>query len=87
MDLDPLRIVVRVVVAYVVILALIRVTGKTTVKHATPFDFVVALVTGDLVDDAIWAEVELGVFLAAAGALFLVHVGCDIARYRAGLAR
>ena len=87
MDLDPLRIVARVVVAYVVILALLRVTGKTTVKHATPFDFVIALILGDLVDDALWGDVQMSVFLVAIGSLFLVHLACDVARYRAGLMR
>lgn len=87
MDLDPLRLVVRVLIAYFVIFALLRLTGKTTVRHATPFDFVIALILGDLVDDALWAEVPMSVFLVASGSLFLVHFACDVARYRAGSTR
>lgn len=85
--MDPGRILVRVAFAYVVLLVLIRLTGKTAVKHASPFEFVLALVLGDLVDDAIWAEVSASTFVAATGALFIVHTALDVVRYRAGLSR
>ncbi len=85
--MDPLRIVVRVACAYVLLLVLVRLAGKTTVKHASPLDFVTALIAGDLVDDAVWAEVNASVFVVAAGSLFMVHAAVDYVRYRAGLAR
>ena len=85
--MDPLRILVRVVFVYVALLVFIRLTGKTTVKQASPFDFVVALILGDLIDDALWAEVDTSVFLVATGSLVLVHMTFDLMRYRAGASR
>lgn len=82
--MDPLRIVLRVGVAYVVLLALVRVSGKRLVKQGSPFDFTVALVVGDLVDDLLWAEVSASLFVAAAGMLVFVHTAFDLVRYRAG---
>lgn len=85
MDLDPLRIGVRAAASYLVLLALMRLTGKRTVSHSSPFDFTVALVIGDLVDDAIWAEVVFAQFVVAAGSLVMVHMVLDVWRYRAGM--
>lgn len=82
--MDPLRIVIRVVFAYVVLLTLIRLSGKRTVKQATPFDFTVALILGDLIDDLLWAEVGASVFVIAAGTLMFVHTAFDLVRYRVG---
>ena len=85
--MDPLRVVARVVFVYVVLLIFVRLAGKTAVKHSSPLDFVTALIVGDLVDDALWAEVNASVFVAAAGSLFVMHAALDYARYRVGLAR
>ena len=85
--MDPLRIVVRVVLVYIALLVFIRLTGKTTVKQGSPFDFVVALILGDLIDDAIWAEVNASVFLVATGSLVLAHTAFNLMGYRAGLSR
>ncbi len=41
--MDPLRIAVRAVVAYVFLLALLRVSGKHSLRRSTPFEFVLAL--------------------------------------------
>ena len=72
--MDPLRIVVRVVFAYVLLLILLRLAGKRTIHHASAFDFVLALVIGDLVDNAIWAEVPLPEFAVAATTLLLAQI-------------
>ena len=82
--MDPLRIVARVAVAYVVLLVLVRLSGKRTVRQGSPSDFVVALVVGDLVDDAIWAEVGMPAFTVAAGVLTLAHAAIAVARARVG---
>ena len=83
--MDPLRIITRVAVAYVVLLALMRLTGKRTVAHSSPFDFTVALIFGDLVDNAIWAEVAISQFLVAVTSLTMVHLVFDVWRYRTGM--
>jgi uncharacterized membrane protein YcaP (DUF421 family) len=71
--MDVGRIAVRVIVAYVYLLVTTRGSGKRVVAQATPFDFVVAIIIGDLFDDAIWAEVSLPKFAAGVGSIFL----CD----------
>jgi uncharacterized membrane protein YcaP (DUF421 family) len=63
--MDPLRIATRALIAYVYLLFLLRLSGKRAVRHGTTFDFVLALVLGDLVDDAIWREVPLSQFIVA----------------------
>lgn len=85
--MDLVRIAVRVVFAYVVLLALVRSSGKRTVKQGSPFDFTMALILGDMFDDAVWAEVPASQFVVACGALVLIHVTLDWMRFRRGVAR
>jgi uncharacterized membrane protein YcaP (DUF421 family) len=82
--MDPLRIVIRVVFAYLTLLALVRGSGKRTVKQGSPFDFAVALILGDMFDDAVWAEVPLSQFAVGCGMLVVTHLILDLARYRFG---
>lgn len=69
--MDLQSIALRVVFAYVVLLALLRFSGKRTIGEASPQQFVLAIVIGDLVDDLLWAEVGPAKFLAGAVALVL----------------
>lgn len=80
--MEPHRIAVRAVFAYVVLLGLLRTAGKRTVGQGTPFEFVLALVMGDLIDDALWAEVSAARFAVAAGVLTLLEtlVSTGVAR-------
>lgn len=71
MDLG--RIAVRALIAYVYLLATTRTSGKRVVSQATPFDFLVSLILGDLIDDALWSEVSMVQFGAAVGTVLL----CD----------
>ena len=80
--MDPLRLAARALFAYALLLVLIRLAGKRTVKHGSALDFTIALVVGDLVDDMIWAEVPVSQFVVAAGVLFTVHIIFDVARFR-----
>jgi uncharacterized membrane protein YcaP (DUF421 family) len=72
--MDPLRIVVRVIFAYGVVLAMLRVSGKRTIKQGEFASFVVALVLGDMFDDVLWAEVPATEFIVGAGTLVLLQV-------------
>lgn len=72
--MDPLRIAVRALAAFIYLLIVTRASGKRVVAQATPFDFIVSLIIGDLIDDALWAEVSLSRFGAAAGTIF----ACDV---------
>lgn len=76
-------IVVRVVVSYITLLTLVRLSGRLSVKHATTFDFVVALIAGDLIDNAVWAEVPFLQFVAASVSLFATHAAMRYLGYRA----
>ena len=82
--MDPLRIIVRVAFAYALLLLLVRVSGKRTVKQGSPFDFTVALIAGDLVDNVIWGEAAAPTFAVAVGTLFALHTAFDVFRYRRG---
>ncbi len=72
--MDPLRILVRAAFAFVFLLAMIRISGKRTVKQGTTFDFILALIFGDMVDDIIWAEVAASTFVVASWSLFTVSL-------------
>ena len=80
--MDPFRILVRCVFAYVVLLVFVRLSGKRSVKHANTFDFVLALILGDLVDDLLWAEVAASTFVVATGVLMTFHTTLDLLRFR-----
>jgi uncharacterized membrane protein YcaP (DUF421 family) len=79
---DPLRILVRVVVAYFLLLALVRLSGKRTIKQGSPIDFTVALIVGDIVDNYVWGEVATGAFVVAATVLIATHVITCATQYR-----
>ena len=72
--MDPLRVAVRAALAYVFLLALLRLSGKPRLNRATPFDFVLALILGDLVDDALWADVPFAQFIVAATTLLIAKL-------------
>lgn len=67
------HIAVRAVVAYLYLLFVTRMSGKRVISQATPFDFVVALILGDLIDDALWAKVSIAKFAGAVGSIMI----CD----------
>jgi uncharacterized membrane protein YcaP (DUF421 family) len=81
--MDPLRIAARVVFAYVVLMIMVRVSGKRLIRHASPYDFTLTLILGDMVDDLLWAEVDASVFVVAAGMLVMIHVGVELVQLRA----
>lgn len=72
--MDLASIATRALAAYLFLLALLRLAGKRSVYQGTTFDFVLALVLGDLIDDAIWSEVPMAQFVVAAGTLLLVKL-------------
>lgn len=80
--MDPLHIAVRSLAAYIVLVALLRVSGKRTISQGHPFDFVLALVLGDMVDDLLWAEVSLARFSVAASTLVLMQTTVALAQSR-----
>jgi uncharacterized membrane protein YcaP (DUF421 family) len=81
--MDLIGIAARAILAYVTLLLLVRLSGKQSVRHGTTVQFVIALVIGDLVDDAILAEVGVMQFLVAVVTLFATHSAIESASYRA----
>jgi uncharacterized membrane protein YcaP (DUF421 family) len=81
--MDPLRIAVRAAFAFVFLLAMVRISGKRTIKQGTAFDFVLALIFGDLIDDFVWAEVSASTFITAVGTLFVVSIASEALTWRA----
>lgn len=79
--MDLWRIAIRALVCYVYLLIMTRASGKRVIGEATPFDFVVALIVGDLIDDALWANVSMAQFAAAVGSIFV----CDAVTKMAAL--
>jgi uncharacterized membrane protein YcaP (DUF421 family) len=63
--MDPLRIAIRALAAFLFLLALLRLTGKRTIYQGSSFDFVLALVLGDLIDNAIFNEAPFAQFVVA----------------------
>jgi uncharacterized membrane protein YcaP (DUF421 family) len=72
--MDLHRIAIRAFFIYLVLLSLIRLSGKRTVSEGTPFSFVLALILGDTIEDGLWAEVPMAQFVTAAGTLATVHL-------------
>jgi uncharacterized membrane protein YcaP (DUF421 family) len=72
--MDPFRIIVRIVFAYVLVLAFTRISGHRTVQQNDVPSFVIALVIGDMFDDVFWSEVPVAQFAVAVATLFLIHL-------------
>ena len=83
--MDLLPIAARAAFVFAFYQVLIRVQGKQTVRQGTPFDFVLLLIAGDLVDDVIWGEAAVGVFVTAATTLFLARLITAIVESRRAL--
>ena len=75
--MDPLRLIVRVLFGYVFALALMRTSGRRTVKQGDAQSFVLAVIVGDMFDDLFWAEVPAAQFVVATGLLVLLHAATN----------
>jgi uncharacterized membrane protein YcaP (DUF421 family) len=84
--MDPFRIGVRCLIAYVFLLVVMRLAGKRVVRHANAFDFVLALIVGDLVDDALWSEVPVAQFVVATATLIFMKLSLTAHKLRMGAA-
>ena len=73
------KIGIRAAAAFVVLLLLLRLSGKRSIAQGSMLDFVVALILGDLIDDAIWADVPMSQFVIGASSLLVLHLGAGVA--------
>lgn len=74
MELDLTGIIFRVSIMYVYALALVRISGKSSIGQLTPMDFIVTLILGDFFDDVFWMEVPLVQGLVGFATIVLVHI-------------
>ena len=79
--MDPMRIAIRCFAGFVFLLVMVRLSGKRIISQSTPFDFVLALVIGDLVDDLLFSEVPGSTFVVAAGTLVIADLIVRIAGF------
>jgi uncharacterized membrane protein YcaP (DUF421 family) len=82
--MDLLRIAVRCLITYIFLLVVMRLAGKRVVRHAESFDFVLALILGDLVDDALWSEVPVAQFVIATATLVFMKLSLTAHKLRMG---
>ena len=73
-SVNLLALAVRCLVAYWWLLVLLRLDGKRGIGQAGAFNFVMALILGNMVDDVLWSEVSVPVFFTATAALVSTHV-------------
>jgi uncharacterized membrane protein YcaP (DUF421 family) len=82
--MDPLRIIVRVLVAYLFVLVMVRLSGHREIKQLDIQSFIVALIVGDLFDDFFWLEVPAAQFVIAVTSLFVLHIAASLHLYHSG---
>ena len=80
--MDLWRIAVRAILAYVFLLTLTRASGKRVISQATPFDLLVSLIVGDLLDDLLWAEVTVAKFAVGAGTIVVLELIVELISFR-----
>jgi len=71
--MDTGRLVIRCLFGFCYLLIVFRLSGKRTVAEVTPFELVMALIMGDLVDDLVWDDVPATQFAVAVAALWLAN--------------
>jgi uncharacterized membrane protein YcaP (DUF421 family) len=76
------KIGIRALLTFIFLLVIIRISGKRTVSEGNTFDFVLALILGDVIDDALWAEVPMSQFFVAAGVLVLMDTLANVVTFR-----
>lgn len=72
---DLLLTALRAVAVYVVFLAVIRMSGKRTLGSFSAFDFLVALMLGEIVDELIYGDVSMLKGFLAVGVIAVLHYG------------
>lgn len=80
-------IALRVSFIYVYVLIVLRLSGKRSIDHVSPFDVVLANAMGDMFDDMIWAEVPLAQGVVGITTLLLLHMLVSFAVSQSDLAK
>jgi uncharacterized membrane protein YcaP (DUF421 family) len=67
-------ILLRIVITYLYLLVIIRLSGKRTIAEGTAFDLIVALIVGDMPDGIIWGELPLAQGIVGLGTIMAAHL-------------
>ncbi len=76
--MEPMELLMtaaRTLGVYVLVLVLLRVTGKREIGNFSPFDLLVAFMLGEIVDEAIYGDVSFAQFGVAAVCIALLQYG------------
>jgi uncharacterized membrane protein YcaP (DUF421 family) len=76
-----LKTLFQVTYCYSFLLLLVRLSKKRTIYEGTTLDFVVTLIIGDMIDDALWNEVSLSYFTVGTSVIFLLHIANKMGIY------
>jgi uncharacterized membrane protein YcaP (DUF421 family) len=82
---DLLMIAVRATIIYFFVLFVIRILGKREIGNVTAFDFLVGLMLGEIVDEAIYGDVTMVKAIVAISVIALLHMANSWACYRSKL--
>jgi uncharacterized membrane protein YcaP (DUF421 family) len=83
MDFHDLALTaLRATIIYVVLLVVVRLMGKRTVGSATAFDFMVALILSEVVDEPIYGDVPMAQALVVIGVVAGWHTVNSWLSYR-----
>jgi uncharacterized membrane protein YcaP (DUF421 family) len=82
---DLMQIALRATIIYFFILVVVRFLGKREVGNLGPFDLIVALMIGEVVDEAIYGDVTMLQGMVAIGTVAVWHVVNSWAGYKSKL--
>ncbi len=84
---ELLSIALRALVVYAYLLVLVRLLGKREIGAFSAFDFVVALILGELADEVIFGNITLAKGAVASGTAAGLHYLNSLITYRSRLSR
>ena len=79
---DLLLTALRASLIYFFLLFVVRILGKREVGNATAFDLIVALMLGEVVDEAIYGDVSMAKGMLAIGVIAVWHLVNSWASYK-----
>jgi uncharacterized membrane protein YcaP (DUF421 family) len=79
---DLMLTAVRATIIYFFLLLVVRILGKREVGSASAFDFIVALMLGEVVDEAIYGDVSMVKGFTAIGVVAIWHLINSWASYK-----
>lgn len=72
----------RIAMTYVVVLTLVILSGKRTLRDVSPQNFAVAIMLGDMMDDVIWGEIPMVQGFLGLSTIVLLQILVSIAAFK-----